>query len=556
METIQKLKKVYKSPALANVVRWSECIHKKVLLICILSVISVVNSLGITLLTKALIDAAIFLQPDGIWKNGTGLVILSLAMVGLKFSISLIHTHASANFQRSFRNVLAKDILNKEYINLKGFHSGEIVNRIFSDVGVVHEGVLSILPSIVSTLVSFAGAATILIILDWRFVLLLMCAGTIGLIIVILFRKPFKQRHKRLQKASDSLHSVIQETFANLRLIKASASESRVLNQIDSKQRNLEREQIRQGKFTAVMNNSMSLMFDFSWMFCLLWGCAAIFRGEMTYGSLAAMIQLIGRIQGPIASAVGIAGEAYRVISSAERIMELTELPPEEQGEEIKTFDEIRIHDVSFHYEDDSEYILKDLNCVIKRGDFVALTGTSGGGKTSLFHLLLGIYKPQKGKIVFIHEGTETVASHDTRTLFAYVPQGNTLFSGTLRDNLTMFTDNANDQEIEEAIRIACIDDLVSEVGLDSELGERGIGISEGQAQRVAVARAILTGAHILLLDESTSALDEDTEARMLKNIASLRDKTCLIVTHRKAALAICDYCLHITEGKMEKILE
>ena len=210
--------------------------------------------------------------------------------------------------------------------------------------------------------------------------------------------------------------------------------------------------------------------------------------------------------------------------------------------------------DVTFRYEDGTEDVLRDISCTIRKGESVALTGTSGGGKTSLFQLLLGIYSPDKGKVAYKTGQKETAACRETRALFAYVPQGNTLFSGTLRENLLMFTDEATEDDIREAIRIACIEDLVNDVGLDAEIGERGVGLSEGQAQRVAVARAILTGAPILLLDESTSALDEDTEAQMLQNISAMRDKTCLIVTHRKAALAICNYRLHLTEGKMTRV--
>ena len=326
-----------------------------------------------------------------------------------------------------------------------------------------------------------------------------------------------------------------------------------MFRQIDSRQETMEKEQIRQGKFSAVMNNSMGLMFEFSWMFCMLWGSAAIFRGELTYGSLAAMIQLIGRVQGPIASAVSIAGELYRVIASTERLMALTDLPSETLGEPLKDFDEICIDHVTFRYEDGTDDVLRDISCRIQKGEFVALTGASGGGKSSLFQLLLGIYTPNTGKVVFRNGSAETEACRESRALFAYVPQGNTLFSGTLRENLTMFTDEATEEQIQEALRAACLEDLAGEIGLDAELGERGVGISEGQAQRVAVARALLTHAPILLLDESTSALDEETEARMLQNISAMRDKTCLIVTHRRAALAICDYRLHLTEGKMAR---
>ena len=550
---IQKLKRIFQSPAIAQVFKWSKCVHGKVLWICVSNVIYVFCSLAVTLITKDLVDAAVSFRANQLWKYGIILLLLVLGEIGLRFCLSLLHTHASAKLQHRMQSMFIREILTKGYTSLKGFHSGELVNRVFSDVGTIQSGVLGILPGIISTVVSFVGAATILIVLDWRFVVLLAVAGIIGTVVVILFRKPMKQRYTRMQKAGDKLHSSIQETIENIRLIKASTSENRVLHQVESRQEAMEKEQIRQGKFAAVMNNSMGMVFSFSWLICMLWGCAAIFRGEMTYGSLAAMIQLISRVQGPIASAVSIAGEIYRVTASAERIMELTDLPSEMAGQPIDDFNEISVDHVSFRYDDGTDDVLKDISCKIQKGDFVALTGTSGGGKTSLFQLLLGIYQPNKGRVVFKGNATETIASKESRSLFAYVPQGNTLFSGTLKENLTMFTDKASEEELREAIHAACIDDLVSEVGLDAELGERGVGISEGQAQRVAVARALLTKAPILLLDESTSALDEETEARMLENISAMREKTCLIVTHRRAALAICDYRLHINEGRMTK---
>ena len=551
LEDLQKVRKLFRSPAMRQVVRWSKCVHGRVLCICVFNVILVFCSLGVTLLTKELVDAAVSSHQEQLWRNGFMLAGLVLVQLGLGFILSWVRIKASSKLQRNLQGTLIRDIMTKEYAKLKKYHSGELVNRVFSDAGVVRSGVLGILPGIISTLVSFIGAAAILIALDWRFVLLLAGAGVIGTVIVLFFRKPMKERHIRMQKAEDKLHASIQESFENIRLIKASLSEKRVFRQIDHRQETMEKEQVRQGKFHAVMNNSMGLMFTVSWLFCMLWGCAAIFRGEMTYGSLAAMIQLIGRVQGPIASVVNIAGEIYRVIASAERLMELTDLPSETMGELLTDFDEISVEHATFRYDDGTEDVLRDISCTIRKGEFVALTGTSGGGKSSLFQLLLGIYSPNAGKIAFRNGQEETAACRETRALFAYVPQGNTLFSGTLRENLTMFTDEASQEQIDEALRAACIDDLAAEVGLDAELGERGVGISEGQAQRVAVARALLTGAPILLLDESTSALDEETEARMLKNISSMRDKTCLIVTHRKAALSICDYRLHITEGRM-----
>ena len=553
MEDIQKFKKIFRSHAMIQVIKWSKCVHSLIMWICFLNVVYVLCSLGVTLVTKELVDAAVSSRSDSVWRYGIFLLVLVLAEVVIGFFTSILRTRASAKLQHHLQGMLVREILKKEYMSLRGYHSGELVNRVFSDAGVIRNGVLGILPGLISMMVSFIGSAAILIALDWRFVLLLACAGVIGTVIVMLFRRPMKERHKRMHQAEDKLHAVIQESFENIRLIKASISENRVLRQVNNRQGTMEREQIRQGKFSAVMNNSMGMMFNFSWLFCMLWGSAAIFRGDMTYGSLAAMIQLIGRVQGPIASAVSIAAEVYGVIASAERLMELTELPSETTGETLKDFDEIKIDHVTFRYEDGTDEVLRNISCRIKKGEFVALTGTSGGGKTSLFQLLLGIYSPNTGRVAFRTGLSEMPACRETRALFAYVPQGNTLFSGTLRENLMMFTDEASENQIQEALRVACLEDLVEEIGLDAELGERGIGISEGQAQRVAVARALLTGAPILLLDESTSALDEETEARMLRNISAMRDKTCLIVTHRRAALAICDYRLHLTEGMMTR---
>ena len=553
MENLKKLRSIFHSPALSAVFRWSKCVRGRVLLICLLSMVNTLLSLGLTLATKGLIDGAVSSRAGLLWRYGAILAAIILTERLLSVGTSMLRLTASAKLQKSLQGMLVREILEKQYASLKGYHSGELVNRVFSDMSVVKNGVMQILPSFIRIAVSFIGASIILVSMDWRFVILLICAGFLGLLIVLLFRNPMKKRHKRMQEAEGALHASMQETLENVRLIKASVSENRAAGQIGSRQAGLEQEQIRQGRFSVGMNNSMGLVFDLSWLFCMIWGCVNIFHGRMTYGSLAAMIQLIGRIQGPIANAVNLASQAYGVIASGERLLELTGLPSEAPGETLKDFDEIHLDHVSFRYDDGVENVLQDISCNIRRGDFVALTGISGGGKTSLFQLLLGIYAPTSGQILF-RQGSRTVpASRGTRPLFAYVPQGNTLFSGTLRDNLTLFTDDADEEKIRQAVQAACLDDLTEEIGLNAVLGERGVGLSEGQAQRVAVARALLSGAPILLLDEATRALDEETEARMLQNIAAMKEKTCIIVTHRRAALDICGTRLHIAEGKMSR---
>ena len=560
-ENIKKIKKVFQSPSITAIYKWSKCVHLHVVLICLLTITTTIMSLGITLATRELIDGAISYKTMIVLQYGLILAVLFLLQRMFSVVIGFLRMKASSNLQFNLQSMLIKDVFSKEYAALRVYHSGNLVNRVFSDMSVVKDGVLSTFPSFISIAVSFFGSAAILISMDWRFVILLFIGGILGLGLVLLFRTPMKRRHKRMQEAEAGLHSIIQESFENIRLIKASVSENRSIVQIKKRQNNLYDEQIRQGRFSLIMNHSMGMVFDSSWFFCMIWGCISISRGTLTYGSLAAIIQLIGRIQGPIANAVNLAARAYGVVSSAERLQEVTELPKEYDGENLSDFEFIHIENMYFHYPDSTENVLMNINCTIRRGDFVALTGISGGGKTSLFQLLLGIYHPTEGNVSF-RTGSmdmnavsfkEVLAGKGTRPLFSYVPQGNTLLSGTLRENLTMFTDSATDDEISMAVKAACIDGLVEEIGLQAVLGERGMGLSEGQAQRVAIARALLSGAPILLLDESTSALDEETEAKLLANISAMRDKTCFIVTHRKAAMKICDYELHIAEGKMEK---
>ncbi len=554
MDELGKIKQIFKSPALRALYGWSKPVRGKIAVICLITVASTAFSLLVTLVTKALIDGATGGKADALWTYGAALAALILSQRLLAVWSASIRVKASTQFQRHLQGMITESILGKEYASLKSFHSGELVHRVFSDASVVKDGVMSMLPTFLRTAVSFMGAAVILISWDWRFLPVLIVAALLGSGVMIAFREPMKRRHKRMQEAADALHASTQETLENIRIVKASVSEERAISGMEEDRERLSSEQIRNGRLTIALNNGMGAMFDISWLICNIWGCVKIFHGSFTYGSLAALIQLIGRIQSPIANAVNLVAQVYGVVASAERLMEVVGLPDEEQGTVLSSFDSIQLRNVSFQYRDGADDVLQGVTATIRRGDFVALTGISGGGKTSLFQLLLGIYRPTAGEVIFINDGAEIKASRGTRSLFSYVPQGNTLFSGTLRENILMFTDHAEEEQVAAVIQAACLEDLVAEIGLDARLGERGVGLSEGQAQRVAVARALLSNAPILLLDESTSALDEETEAKMLANIGRMRDKTVIVVTHRKAALAICDYQLHIREGRMTRV--
>lgn len=462
--------------------------------------------------------------------------------------------------------MLLQRLLKKQYASLNGYHSGELVNRLVSDVRVVRNGIMDVVPGLFSMGVSFVGASVILFSMDWRFAVVLIVSGLVGLALMALFRNPMKKRHHAVQETEARLHAGFQETLEHLQLVKASGSEQRMMGQTQRLQEQYRTAQIQKEFFSASMHGAINTVLHFSWLFCMLWGCVGIYQGRLTYGMLLASIQLVGQIQGPMVRTANVAGQIYGMIGSAERLHALMELPEETvTGESLASrydqLTEIRLQDVSFSYEREAEHVLRHINICIRPGDIVAVTGISGEGKSTIFQLLLGIYTPLEGQVqVCFQEADGAVlqvpVSSRTRGLFAYVPQGNTLFSGTLRDNFSMFADGLTDGEIMKAAEIACIDKLVYELqdGLDTVIGERGIGLSEGQAQRVAVARALLSKAPILLLDESTSALDEETEARLLHNIALLEHKTCLIVTHRKAAMKICDYEIHIANAQANRL--
>lgn len=554
---IDQLKKILKKQTARAILKWSKPQRLNIFIMCMLNVILAGIGLGITLATKGIIDGATAHNREKVQYYALALVLCVIISRGSYLLLGLMNVKTGNILLKNMRNMFLHKLLKKQYEALDGVHSGELVNRMFSDITIVKDGVMEIPADLANMTVGFIGASLILISIDWKFIVLIAVGSLLGLALIILFRKPLKNRHRKVQEAEGKLHSVLQEALENIRLIKASGLEKKIEQQAEEKQKRFFYAQLNKGYFSIYMGNGINMAFQASWLICMLWGCYGLYTKNLTYGMLAALIQLISQIQGPIANAAGMVSRIYGMLSSAERLEEILDLPEEaeiveEIGEDEK-FMAIQVQDLTFSYKSDGAVVLHDLNLNIEAGDFVAVTGVSGSGKSTLFQLLLGIYKPDAGSVNFLFktksgETRRKNATRNTRKLFAYVPQGNTLFSGTLRENLCMFTEQATDEEIMEAAYIACIDEFIRELkeGLDTLIGERGMGLSEGQAQRIAVARALLSDAPVLLLDESTSALDERTEAELLKKINCLKNKTCLIVTHRRAALDICNRKVHI----------
>ncbi len=556
------LKKVYASPALGDVLRWSKPARLGVAGICLTDAVNASCSLGTTLCTKGLIDGATSRNWEMLRLYGILLVSIAALELLNGYAHRLWKKRTDAKLYNYLCAQTLTQVLDKQYAGLEGYHSGELVSRVQTDVSLVRNGIIGVAPKLVSMTVGFFGASAILLSMDWRFAFVLVAMGVIGAWLLAVLRHPMKRRQANVRKLEGGIQALLQETLQNVRLVKASGSEDKMVDKLRGRQDQYYATVMEQTSFSAKVNLGIGILFHISWLFCMLWGGWGIFRGTLTYGSLAAIIRLVGEIQAPISEASDVAAQVLYTVTSAERLKELLDLPDEEDallvsGRELyQDLQEICAEGLTFSYGRESGNVLEDAALCIRPGSFVALTGASGGGKSTLFQLLLGIYHPTEGRLDFRFKDHAEPPSRRTRPLFAYVPQGNTLFSGTLRENFSMFAQSVTDEEILTAAKVVCIDELLESLddGLDTVIGERGVGLSEGQAQRVAIARALLSRSPILLLDEATSALDEETEALLLSHLEDLRDQgqelTCLIVTHRRAALAICDLRIHLEQGR------
>lgn len=507
------------------------------------------------LMCRGIIDSAVDRSSGGMLKYGIGLLAIIILQLLLQLYCNSAVEYVRCSLGMGIRKDMLNKLLNKDYSALSQYHSGELLNRMFSDVDSISDGITTLLPNLTSMITQLICAISVLIAMDKKFTMIFIIAGICTIIISLIFRKKMKALHKNVQQKQGIMRSFLQETLENSLIIKVFGCEKKMEETNDVNQKNHFKAQMKRRSLSICANAGFGFVFQLGYFIALIWGARGIFLGTLTYGTLTAILQLVNQIKGPFANLSGLLPKFYGVIASAERIIELENLPEEEESTkhlEYKDFDRISIENMSFSYGDN--HVLKNVDLDIRKGDFISLTGLSGGGKSTLFHILLGAYYPCKGSVEYkSYSGDTFKCGKETRSLFAYVPQGNVLFSGTIKENMLMLNDNATDEEIIAAAKIACAYEFIKELphGFDTKIGEKALGVSEGQAQRIAIARAILSNAPILLLDEATSALDEQTEAQLLQNISALKNRTCLIVTHRPAALNICNKHLILDDGNI-----
>ncbi len=512
------------------------------------------------LLARGVIDSAVAGEMQGVVFYGCVYGGLLLFQLLLRVVTKNIYFYIGAKLTVHYRKTIFNTIIRKDYFKVSSFHSGELLNRITNDVAVVADAVVSILPSFSFMVTKLVGALSVLIAIDWRFTLIFIAGASVLLVISRAFRSKMKKLHKQVQQTEGKVRSFMQEILSGLLMVKVFGAEDKVDQRASQLQEDNYRIKVKRNRISVIAGTSFSFIFSAGYLYGLLWGAVHIVAGTVTYGTLTAVLSLIGQIQNPIAELSGLLPKYYGALASAERLMELERFPDEAQindGEMdmqqiYRDLQAIVFKNISFQY--DRDLVLKNASLTLQKGTFAVIMGMSGIGKSTLTKLLMGVYPLSGGSIYFkLKDGRQIPVDKSIRRLYAYVPQGNFLLSGTIRDNIAFVCPQASDEDVLRAAKISCAQDFIEELpnGLDTVVGERGQGLSEGQIQRVAIARAILTDAPILILDEATSALDEATEQKLLENIKTLNQKTCIIVSHKKAALSVCDRRIEIIDGKI-----
>lgn len=534
--------------------KWIYCrIRRYIPLTAAVSVISALSALSfvaLALITKRVMDIATGDTTGSLLKSGILLFAVIAIQILLSASQSILNAYSNGKQTIAFRNYLFGVLCRKKYADISAYHSGDILNRFTSDIDTVVTSSVNIIPNVVSIATKIvAGIGTMLFMNPYIAAAVLLCGVTFPAIGRAI-NKRYKYMHKECQRTEGRTRAFLQECFENIVVIKTFISEAPFIKKLDSYMDDNFRLKIKRTSISVIANISLYALFTAGYYAVLLWGAGGLSGGTLTYGTLMAFLQLISQLRAPLQNVSGILPQYYSALASAERLMELEGAADEplpaaaERLEKIKEdFRTLEIKNLFFGYAGES--VLRDFSLCAKRGNITAITGESGSGKSTLFKLILGLYEPQSGSITV---NGEIPLDASLRGLFAYVPQGNMVLSGTVRENITMNNRTVTDEQIERAARAAEIYDYIISLpdGFETRLAERGAGLSEGQIQRISIARALLTNAPILLLDEATSALDEETETRVLANIKSMTDKTVLFITHRNTSLRVCDRIVHV----------
>ena len=502
-------------------------------------------------LSKQFIDVTIRSSDDaGIWR----MVLLMTLVVAVGISLRQTAYYWTVKAEVRIINHLRRDsfayLMNKQLYGEKDLHSGDVMSRLTQDVETVCDVMVSTFPQMVVSSVQVIGAFCLMSTMDMTlaWILLLMTP------IIILAGKAISKRLRRLtgiiRSKESHVQMLMQEGVENVALVQSIMAENQIAEQLDKKQSDLAENVMHRTRFTVATRTLLSACFAFGYLLAFIWGGLQLRDGIITIGVMTSFLQLVGQIQYPVLNLLNLTPQLVHTSVSVDRLMDLEcEINHSKFDDQVclEGLVGVRMEDVDFSYPWGDKQVLRHFSYDFKPGSRVALMGETGIGKTTIFRLMLALVNPDEGKIELYADQKKVAVSELTRCNFVVVPQGNTLLSGTVRNNLLLANPEASEDMIISALQIAMADFVFAlPNGLDTELGEHGIGLSEGQAQRIAIARGLLQPGHIMLFDEISSALDADTERELLMKLFRMRDKTMIFVTHRSDVAEICDEVINL----------
>lgn len=501
------------------------------------------------------IDIASGAEEGSLYLWVSAMAVIMFAEFGVNISRIWIKNILGIKAQNEMQRQMLDRLLRAEWKGRDRHHSGDITNRLENDVSTVVTFLTETLPNMLSTLLMFIGAFTYLCLMDYMLALITVGMLPIFLLLSRIYISKMRKYTRRIRNFDSKVQSILQETVQNRMLIKTLECGDMVINRLDNRQINLRHHVKRRTRFSVLSNVTLHGGFAIGFLIAFLWSTYRLSQHAITFGAMTAFLQLVNRIQTPAKDLTRLAPAFVAVLTAAERLIELEEMPQEEDGENISLTSPcgIKLCNVSFGYDDGDENIIDNLSFDFPPGSCTAVLGETGAGKTTLIRLLLGLLKPKYGTITIYNDEQNHNMSALMRCNMVYVPQGNTLMSGTIRDNLLMADPNATDHDMMDALHTACAD-FVTELpeGLYTTIDEKGGGLSEGQSQRITIARALLRKRSIMLFDEATSALDPETEKMLLTNILKNKEQTIIFITHRMAVLEYCDKRLNMDDKTNE----
>ncbi|WP_434798715.1 ABC transporter ATP-binding protein [Terrisporobacter vanillatitrophus] len=534
----------------------------------VLGILETAMGLVSSVASKNLIDAVTGYDSGGIGMAVAIIIGMSIGTIVVDAITSRISAKINVKVGNEIRADIYDKIINTDWESMSTFHSGDLLNRLTDDSSTVASSVLGWVPNLITQVVQFISILSVVLYYDATMAVIALMSAPITIIVSKSLMLKMRKFNKEIRVVRSNMMSFNEESFQNLQSLKAFNLSKVFSKRLRNVQSEYTKVSLDYNKFSIWTSAFMSLVGTCVYYSCFGWGVYRLWTGYITYGTMVLFLQLSSRLSGSFSSLIDLVPSAIGATTAAGRIMEVVELPREKYKDDnlVDIMEEnveqvgvsVELEDVDFTYLNSDKVVFSDANIEANPSEIIALVGPSGEGKSTMMRLILGLTNPQKGRAIIRNaNGLECNISASTRKLMAYVPQEKTMFSGTVAENMRLVKLDATDEEIVEALKAACAYDFISVLpdGIYSKIGERGGGFSEGQNQRLSIARAILRDSPILLLDEATSALDIVTERRVLKNIMKLNSKkTCIVTTHRPSVLTMCDKVYKISNSEVNLI--